>query len=481
MAAPPLSDSPASTGRLTGSLGPGAIVFMVVAAAAPLTVMAGSVPIGIALGTGAAFPAMFAVAAVILLFFAVGFTAMAPYVPSAGAFYSYVTLGLGRATGLGAACLALLTYVAVQGAVYGFFGAALGDLVTSFGGPSAPWWMWSLLGLATVAVLGYRHIDLSSKVLGILLVAEIGVVLVLDAVIVFRGGGESGLSSAVLDPGQALSGSPGIALMFAIGGFIGFEATAIFRDEARHPERTIPRATYGALAVIGVFYTVSGWAIVSGWGDSGAVSEANTNTATMMADTATAYLGAAGADLVRALLVSSVFACILSFHNVIARYVFALAGASFLPRRLGRRHERHASPHAASVTVSVVAGAVLLVAIVAGLDPVTQVFAWLAGVATVGIIALMVLTCLAIIVFFRRERVLTSPWRTLIAPGIGLAGLTACLLITVDNMPLLVGGSTVLATVLGALLVAAFCAGPALAWLRRGDRLPVPTLSEDLA
>ena len=51
-------DAGRSTGaqpnRLTGRLGPVAIVFMVVAAAAPLTVVAGTFPIGISAGNGAA-------------------------------------------------------------------------------------------------------------------------------------------------------------------------------------------------------------------------------------------------------------------------------------------------------------------------------------------------------------------------------------------------------------------------------------------
>src|SRR5687768_14690097 len=68
--------------RLRGRLGPGSIVFMVVAAAAPLTVIAGSVPIGIAAGNGAGYPAMYVVAAVVLAFFAVGFTAMTRHVPT---------------------------------------------------------------------------------------------------------------------------------------------------------------------------------------------------------------------------------------------------------------------------------------------------------------------------------------------------------------------------------------------------------------
>ena len=54
---------------------------------------------------------------------------------------------------------------------------------------------------------------------------------------------------------------------------------------------------------------------------------------------------------------------------------------------------------------------------IAGMDPVTQVFAWMAGTATLGVLALMALTCAAVLVFFRRNRVDARPWHTLVAPG----------------------------------------------------------------
>ena len=98
---------------------------MVVAAAAPLTVIAGTVPLGIAVGNGAAYPASYVVCTVVLLLFAVGFhrdgqatsPAQARSTPTSRS-------GLGRHAGLGAAFLALLSYTAVQGAVYGYIGAA---------------------------------------------------------------------------------------------------------------------------------------------------------------------------------------------------------------------------------------------------------------------------------------------------------------------------------------------------------------------
>jgi amino acid transporter len=81
---------------------------MVVAAAAPLSVVAGAFPIGIAAGNGASFPAAYVVCTAVLLVFAVGFTAMSRHVPDAGAFASYIAKGLGRASGTGAAFLAVV-------------------------------------------------------------------------------------------------------------------------------------------------------------------------------------------------------------------------------------------------------------------------------------------------------------------------------------------------------------------------------------
>ncbi len=464
-ASEPAAPAPAGH-RLSGRLGVGAIVFMVVAAAAPLTVVAGTVPIGIAAGNGPGYPATYLVSAVVLAFFAVGFTAMTRHVPNAGAFYSYIGVGLGRGWGLGSALVALVSYVTVQGAVLGYIGFALGGLVEGYGGPALPWWLWTFVVLAITAVLGFRHIELSSKVLGVLLVAEVGIVLVLDAVVVGKGGSDEGLSTAFLNPSEVLSGAPGLGLMFAIAGFIGFEATAIFRDEARDPDRTIPRATYAALAIIGVFYTLSAWAVVSAWGDSSVVAEAAADPGNMVATTAERYLGTAAADVIQVLLVTSLFAAVLSFHNVLSRYFFSLGNTGVVPAACGRSHARHASPHVASLVTTAIGVLLMAVSAIAGLDPVLEVFTWLAGIASVGIVGLMLLACIAVVVFFRRTGVDRRPWQTLVAPGLGVLGLAGVLVLLVENLPLLMGGSTALGIGAGVLLLAALAGGFVLAATR---------------
>ncbi|RCG29297.1 APC family permease [Streptomyces diacarni] len=460
----PAEGAASSSPDLSGRLGTGSIVFMVIAAAAPLTVVGGNVPLAVAGGPGAGAPVGFALASLLLLVFAVGFVAMTPHVPQAGAFYAYATRGLGGRMGVGTAAVALVTYTAIQVGVYGYLGGAVNDALSLFGGPtSTPWWVWSLLALGAVAFLGYRHIELSSKVLGVALVLEIAVVVVLDAV-VFARGGAHGISGESFTPHAAVSGPLGIAVLFALTGFIGFEATAVFRDEARDPERTIPRATYLAVLIIGGFYTVSCWALIlaAGTTDASAVAQRTVDgRGDMLMDTAQAYVGTTLRDLMQVLLLSSLFACVLSFHNVIARYTFALSRQGLMPARLGAVHPRHQSPSASSVAQSITACVLVAVCAACRLDPLAGVFGSMAGVSTVGMVILMLVTSVAVLAHFVRRPQLARGklWQTRIAPALAVLGLLVAMWLVLTNFTLVTGGGVLLSTILALVPFAALGAG----------------------
>ena len=276
-----------------------------------------------------------------------------------------------------------MSYVAIEAGVYGLLGPAGATVVELFGGPALPWWLFAAVAFVVTTYLGYRNIQLSSRVLAVLLTAEIAIVAVLDLVIVVQGG-DHGLSNGIVNPNAIFSGSLGIGLLFALISYVGFEATAIFRDEARTPERTIPRATYAALILIGAFYAITSWALVSGWGDEEAVTRATESGGTFLADTATRYIGVVGTDIITVLYFTSLFACILAFHNVASRYVFALSQRDVLPESLSYAHVRHGSPHQASLWISGVVAASIVFAVVFNLDPAAQFYTWFAGATTVG-------------------------------------------------------------------------------------------------
>ena len=73
------------------------------------------------------------------------------------------------------------------------------------------------------------------------------------------------------------------------------------------------------------------------------------------------------------------------------------------------------------------ATAAIIVAVLAilGIDPLVGVFGSMAGVATVGMVLLMLTTSVAVLVFFLRNRELGTDhlWTTRIAPALAVLGL----------------------------------------------------------
>lgn len=431
---------PIAPGRLQGSLGVGAIVFMVVAAAGPLTVVGGGAPVGILLGNGAGYPVLFLVLGVVLMLFSVGLSAMATRIPRAGAFFTYTGYGISPAWGAAAAWLAIVTYVLIHIAVYAFLGLQMQGFMSGLGVPGIPWWGYALLMVAATGVLGYNRIDLSSKVLAVLLVLEIAVVLVLSIVVLAKGGAE-GISLDSFSPEHVFSGDIGIGIMFAAASFIGFESTAIYRDEARDPERTIPRATYLTVVLITVFYVFATWALVQAWGVSEVVRVAaeTLEAGDMLQQTGIAYIGSWYATTISVLIITSMFACVLSFHNVLTRYYHSMGRAGLMPKITASVHSTRNSPSQASLLQSIVSGALIVAFAVLHLDPYLQVFTWFSGVATLAFLALMVLVCVAVVVYFRRNPGDVSMWTGLIAPILGGLGLLGATYMVLTNFPLLVG------------------------------------------
>ncbi|XUL93527.1 APC family permease [Streptomyces galilaeus] len=452
--------------KLRGSVGVGGIVFMVVAAAAPLTAIGGALPVMLAIGNGPGVPAAYLLVAVVLLLFSVGYAAMSRHVVDTGAFYSYVTAGLGRITGTGAAGLALLTYSTIQAGIYGLSGVTLQGLVVKYGGPDLPWWLWAGVLWGLVAVLGFRNIEVGTKVLSVLLVLEVGIVTVMTVAILAQGGAH-GIDFESFTPGAFNTGSAGIGVMFAVASFVGFEATAIYSEEARDPKRSVPRATYLAVIAIGGFYALSSWAVVLAVGTDEVQGAAAKDTSGLVFAVAGQYVGSAASDTMEILLLTSLFAALLAFHNAISRYLFSLGRQGDAPAILGRSHSKHGSPHAGSLVQSVSAAVVVGAFVLAGSDPVLELFTWMSGLATLGVLVLMILVGVAIIAFFARTGADTRLWHTRLAPALGALGLCWITYMVLANFTTLIGGSASLARLFEGIVVLFFAAGAVSAAVRR--------------
>lgn len=458
----PSATTTAEKRRLDGKLGVPSIVFMVIAAAAPITVVGGNAPIAIGKGPGAGAPLGFLIAAAVMALFSVGFVTMTPYVKDAGAFFSYVATALGPGAGIATAFTALVTYYGIQIGCYGYVGWAINDLVVAFGGPRIPWAIYSFAAFAVVAVVGYHNIDVSSKFLAVALVCEIGIVCVLDVAVLSNGGPE-GIPWHAFAPANLAAPNFGIAVLYALTGFIGFESTAVYRDEAKDPTHTIPIATYAAVAIIGLFYMVSSWALVTGAGASkaGEVAMRTVNgDANMMIDIAGEYAGVVVQDIMQVLLVTSIFACVLSFHNIISRYQFTLANRGVLPAGLGVAHRRHNAPSRSSLVTTVVGLVIMTGFVVSGLDPLGGVFGYGGAVATCGMMILMLVSSVSVLAFFMRHRDLpANSVAARIVPAVAIVGLAACMWLVLSNFTMVTGQGIGVSVTLAAVPFVAFAVG----------------------
>jgi amino acid transporter len=451
---------------LNGRLGTWDIVFTVLAYNAPLTVVVGLIPIMISSGNGLGAPVTFLACGALMMLFAVGFTTMSRHVPKAGAYYALVAVGLGRPLGLAAAMVAILAYAFFLIGTFLYAGLVFSNFVSSsFGLRPLSWQQWAMVIWLAVSILGYLRISLSAKVLTIALIAEVLVVVTWEAAIALTKG-SSNLSPAWLTMDAIKSGSTALAILFGVTCFAGFEATAVFREEARNPNVTIPRATYASIAIMALIFSSATYAFVTGYGPERAQLIAASAPATASLESIGAFLGRAGLDVVSALTCTSIFACLLALHNILARYIYSLSRDGVFSRKMSAVHTRHGSPHRASILVSIIGIGSVVALIANGVDP-YRIYASFVGIAGYALLWLQILTCVAVVIFFARSATSEGHWRTRYAPTISLIGLVSTAWFATTNLQELTGDRQ-LAIVLLCSVFAVLAGGALYAtWLRR--------------
>ncbi|MFV2008564.1 MULTISPECIES: APC family permease [unclassified Micromonospora] len=396
-------------------LGVPQVVFFVLAAAAPMTVAASAVPTAYAVTGLTGVPVAYAATAVVMLLFAVGYVAMSRHVVNAGSMYSYIAHGLGPAWGVAAAFVAVVAYNLMQVGLYGAFGV-VAAAAAAVAGVNVPWWVWAVAGWLLVGGLGLARVDLNGRVLGVLLVAEITVVVVFDTIMATHPAA-GGLGLYGLEPAHLAAPGMAAILVGGIAGYVGVEATTVLAEETRDPRRTVAHATYTAIAVTAILYAGSAWAMQTASGPDRIIDAAAQHGPELMFALVGGHLPGLVVDVGRLLLVTSLFAALLAFHNLVARYLFALGREHVLPTSLGRTHGRTGAPKLGSLTQTSVAGLVIAAYAATGLDPIVHLFFWLTVTGGLGVLGLMTATSLAAVLFFRDHRRGESRWAVTAAPA----------------------------------------------------------------
>jgi amino acid transporter len=417
-------------------LGVPSVVYFVLAGVAPLTVAAGVVPTAYAVTGLTSIPAAFIVVAIVLSLFSVGYVAMARHISNAGAFYAFITRGLGKEAGVAASLIALLAYNGLQIGIYGMFGPTLESYIQQKANVDIKWWVLSLAAWAVVTILGLIRVDLSGKVLGVLLSIEVVAIVALT----ISGGlhpANNHVSFSTLNPSDLTKGGIGVVIAVAVLGYVGFEQSPVYGEEAKHPRRTIPTATYFSLAVICVVYAAASWVMSLYYGVGNVGKVAQQEGPGMLFGMGSTFLNNAG----QILFMTSLFAAGLAFHNACWRYSFALGREQVLPGSFGRT-----GTNGVPRTASVVQSALGLVAIVAfaigGWNPMTDLFFWGGTTGGFGVLILLFLTSVSVVRYFALNTGEENLWRRAIAPSISAVALGVMVYLVANNYSQLLGYQT---------------------------------------
>ncbi len=451
---------------LARTLGPAKLVALVIAAAAPLSCLLGTVPLLFAFGTGAAAPFTFVASTVVLLLFSVGYAEISRHVTGGGALYTYVARGLGPAWGLGAAFVAVVAYLIFDLGCYAYTGYFIQIMVRDITGFDLSWVWWMALSGVTIGVLGYRQLDVSTRVIIVLLTFEFGLLFVFDAAILIHKG-FAAFTPMIFDRSVVHGGSVSIGLMFAFLCYIGFESAAIYSEEVTAPTRSVPIALYAAVGTLGAFYIATTWLTIGLVGVANIRPLALQDPALLYFRLNTLVVGRVGTHLLEVFMTTSQLITTLALHNAATRYLFSLGRQRCFPARLGAVHTSHQSPHIASLATSVMTVVPALILGLAGVPPIVGLGSITTALGTIGILLLQALAAVAVVFYFLRRRTLHW-WKTGVAPGLAALGLGAAACFAIHDFAFLSGTTLPGMSLLPWTPVVAFAVGFIFAlWARR--------------
>ena len=455
--------SSADSARLkAGAVGLVGVLLMAVANAAPITAMSFNVPIAIGYGNGISASAGFLFATIVLTIFAVGFVSMARYITTAGAFYGFITQGLGQLWGMASGLIAAVAYIIFEASLVGGFSYFASEYVLKPAGINVNWMIIAAIGIIIIAVLTYYSVTLAAGVLGVTLVLEVLLLGALGLSVLFKGGPDGYMFGEIVPPQNAFTSLPedafgtgvaagvaAIGIFFAFWSWVGFETTAVYGEESKNPKRNVPIATMIAVIGLGLFYTFMSWMVVVGNGAAKSVEvSAGAAPVDLWLGLVDANLGGFMVLFYKILLVVGSFACAMAFHNAASRYIFAMgreSASGFLRRSIGSVNAKHGSPATASFVQSAITLVLCILFLlftnvyiegeaVPELVPYVNVYGLLALIGTAMILIVQTITSFAVISFFWVKKVHKgNVIATLICPILGALGMLYALWLLWSN------------------------------------------------
>lgn len=350
---------------------------------------------------GAAIPLCYIIGFVLALLVANQYSEFSREIPSSGSAYTFVTEGLGQRAGFITAWIGLIAVA--LGVPYSFIllGANLQTLVFRWFGINLHWSFWFVLALGIAFALCYWGIRESLNVDLTFLAFEIGVCLVLAAIVLLHVGQQGGLTAVPFTTSTIPQGGDiTVGIVLAVLSFIGFETAAALGEETRNPHRNIPRAVFGSMIVVGIFYVLMAYVGTVGYGINKMVSGYGNDPAPF--DTiGRIYSGPFFVVLIDLVGVLSFFGAALAIINAGARIMYTVGRDGLFPRWVAWLHPTRQTPVG---SITALCGFGLVIGLILGfvMTPIGA-FGFLGTLDALFVLLIYALVCIASIRFFWRK------------------------------------------------------------------------------
>jgi amino acid transporter len=321
-----------------------------------------------------------------------------------GSLYEYICDAFGPRVGIAAGWVYFGAMLVLAAATFLVLGGLTADFLQNAFSVHVAWWVPALVFVALVMATVVVGVQISVQAQLALVLISSAVVAAFSVYIIAKGGlGGHSLSARPFNPFAVAGLDLLYGVLYGINMFIGFESAANLAEETDDPKRHVPRAVLWSLTIVGLYFIITAYGQVVGFGLDG---EAWKNSVfPLQALASGSEFGSTGfGNFMSALIILDIAAVAIGVGVAASRGMLSMARAGRLPKVLATVHPRFRTPVGAAGLIGAVAvGAILLVVATdvvfsraTGQPGVLQpqwapMFAWMAGFAGTGL-ALMYLT-----------------------------------------------------------------------------------------
>ncbi len=336
-----------------------------------------------------------------LVFVALNINQFARRSSAAGSLYGYVAENLGSTAGAMAGWSLLWAYGFVAAATLGAMALFL-QILLGLGGMHVPALAIAAVMAVVAWLLAYRGVQVSAIVMLVLEAISVAVITVLVAIVLVRHG--PSIDVAQLKVQGGFPGGIGLAIMFAVFSFVGFESATAFGAEAKNPLVTIPRAVLGSVIFASIFFIIATYAEILGLRHAATPLDKETFPLGTLAG-----IFHAGYFLVPIAVgaLCSAFSVCLACITTGGRVAYAMANSGLLPAAFARIEPRHDTPNVAVTVVTVLTFIVTGASLLAGVAAI-DIFNNCGTLSSFGFVVIYALISIAAGVYVKRRGELRS-------------------------------------------------------------------------